>query len=169
MLTWVHDHPIPWSIPFLQVISNTTTFTSITVVLIVLIISVARKSKLIRRKFFTLAVVLIMVSVVSQGLKFLIDRERPFETYPHIEKLSTGGDSSFPSGHTLEAFALAAALSLLFSGKKIMIPVYIWACLVAYSRLALGVHYPSDVLGGMLIGTLIGWVVPLIFNRVGSG
>ncbi|MEI7499672.1 MAG: phosphatase PAP2 family protein [Bacteroidota bacterium] len=168
LLTWLHDHTIPFSIPVLQFISNSTTFTSITMVMIVLILSVIRKSKPLLMRFFMLAIVLIVVGLVSLGLKSIIDRDRPFDTYPFIEKLSTGGDSSFPSGHTMEAFALAAALSLLFSGKKIAIPVYIWAIIVAYSRMALGVHYPSDVLAGMIIGTFIGWVVPFIFKRYAS-
>jgi undecaprenyl-diphosphatase len=60
---------------------------------------------------------------------------------------------------------MATALSLSFSKKKIIIPVYLWAMLVAYSRMALGVHYPSDVLAGIIIGTFIGWTVPWIFNR----
>lgn len=119
-----------------------------------------------RKQFYTLAIVLILVAIVSQGLKALIYRERPFITHPFIEKLSEAGSSSFPSGHTLEAFAIAAAISLLISKKKIVIPVYIWAILVAYSRMALGVHYPSDVLAGIIIGTFIGWVVPWIFQRI---
>jgi len=119
-----------------------------------------------RKQFYKLAIVLILVAIVSQGLKALIYRERPFITHPFIEKLSEAGSSSFPSGHTLEAFAIAAAISLLISKKKIVIPVYIWAILVAYSRMALGVHYPSDVLAGIIIGTFIGWVVPWIFQRI---
>jgi undecaprenyl-diphosphatase len=66
----------------------------------------------------------------------------------------------------MEAFAMAAALSLLFSKKTIVIPVYFWAILVAYSRMALGVHYPSDVLAGVLFGTFIGILIPRIFNRL---
>lgn len=165
LLTWFHDHPVPYSIPVLQFISNTTTYISIAVVLIILIVALARKSKPLRMKFFMLATVLIVVSIASQGLKHFIKRDRPFKTYSFIEKLSTGGDSSFPSGHTMEAFALAAALSLIFSQKRVVIPVYIWAAGVAYSRIALGVHYPSDVLAGILIGTLIGWGIPWIYKR----
>lgn len=166
VLNWLHSHLIPQAIPVLQIISDTTTFVSIAMVLLVLIISIAKRSKHIRMKFFMLIGVLLLVTIVSQGLKALIDRDRPFTTYPYIEKLSTGGDSSFPSGHTLEAFAVATALSLLFSRKKIIVPVYVWAMLVAYSRMALGVHYPSDVLAGIMIGALIGWVVPWAFVRV---
>jgi undecaprenyl-diphosphatase len=136
--------------------------------LIVLIISFGKRSGSIRRKFYVLASVLIFSAIVSQGLKQLIYRERPFITHPFIEKFSDGGDSSFPSGHTLEAFAMATALSLLFSKKKIVIPVFVWAILVAYSRIALGVHYPSDVMAGVVLGTLLGWIVPWTSRRIRS-
>jgi len=168
VLNWLHCHLIPNSVPVLQVISDTTTIVSITMVLLILVISIVKRSKPLRMKVLMLATVLLLVLGVTQGLKALFDRDRPFTTYPYIEKLSSGGDSSFPSGHTLEAFAMAAAISLLFSRKKIIIPVYLWAILVAYSRMALGVHYPSDVLAGILIGSFIGWVVPWVFNRVFS-
>jgi membrane-associated phospholipid phosphatase len=166
ILNWLHSHTIPYSVPVLQFISFTTTFVSIALALVILITSIVKKSKPILKQFFALAVVLILVAIVSQGLKALIFRERPFVTYPNIEKLSEAGSSSFPSGHTLEAFAVAAAVSLLYSRKKIVIPVYAWATLVAYSRMALGVHYPSDVLAGILIGSFIGWIIPWIFKRV---
>ena len=165
MLNWLQSHIVPHSIPVLQFISNTTTVVSIMLAIIILVISIVRKSKPVFKQFLALAVVLILVAIISQGLKALIFRERPFVDHPFIEKLSEAGSSSFPSGHTLEAFAVAAALTFLFSRKKIVIPVYIWALLVAYSRMALGVHYPSDVLAGIVIGTFIGWIVPWIFNR----
>jgi undecaprenyl-diphosphatase len=165
ILNWLHSHTIPYSIPVLQFISYTTTFISIAIALMVLISAFIKKSKAIMKQFFIIVAVLIFVLIVSQGLKALIFRERPFVTHPSIEKLSEAGSSSFPSGHTLEAFALATALSLMFSRKKIVIPVFIWAMLVAYSRMALGVHYPSDVLAGIIIGTFIGWMIPWIFQR----
>jgi membrane-associated phospholipid phosphatase len=162
ILEWLHDHTIPHSIPVLQFISYTTTFISIAMTLIILATSIVKKSRTNLRQFFTMAAVLIVVLIVSQGLKALIFRDRPFVTHPYIEKLSDAGSSSFPSGHTLEAFAVATALSILFSGKKITVPLYIWATVVAYSRIALGVHYPSDVLAGIIIGTFIGWIVPFM-------
>ena len=165
ILNWLHSHTIPCSIPVLQFISYSTTFFSIAITLMVLISAFVKKSKAIMKQFFILAAVLIFVLIVSQGLKAIIFRERPFVTHPSIEKLSEAGSSSFPSGHTLEAFAIAAVLSFLFSKKKITIPVYIWAALVAYSRMALGVHYPSDVLAGIIIGTFIGWIIPCIVSR----
>jgi membrane-associated phospholipid phosphatase len=169
LLNWLHNHLIPHSIPFLQAISDTTTLVSIALVSLVIILASVKRSKLLLMQFFMLVTVLLLVLLVTQGLKGLIDRDRPFTTYPHIEKLSSGGDSSFPSGHTLEAFAMATAISLLFSRKKIIIPVYIWAFLVAYSRMALGVHYPSDVLAGIIFGMSVGWVVPWFFRRTVIG
>jgi len=168
ILNWLNHHLIPHSVPVLRIISYTTTYISIAAVLIVLIISIVKRSKSIRIQFFVLSSVLILVAVASQGLKTFVYRDRPFTTYPFIEKLSEGGGSSFPSGHTLEAFAIATALSLLFVKKKIVIPVILWAMLVAYSRMALGVHYPSDILAGIIIGTFIGWSVPWCFNRFNS-
>ena len=65
---------------------------------------------------------------------------------------------SFPSGHTSAAFAVAWILHLRF-GKKVGIPALILAALISFSRLYVGVHYPSDVLGGIFVGTLIAFVV----------
>ena len=166
LLNWLHSHLIPHSVPVLQFISDTTTWASISLVFVVVIVALVKRSKPMQLQFIMLIVVLILVAIISQGLKVLIDRDRPFTTYPNIEKLSSGGDSSFPSGHTMEAFAMATAISLFFSMRKIIIPVFFWAVLVAYSRMALGVHYPSDVLAGIVIGALSGWAVPWIFIRV---
>ena len=90
--------------------------------------------------------------VISNILKPIVDRPRPFITYHDIQKLSSGGNASFPSGHTSDVFSLAMIVSLLFPKKAVIIPIFIWAALVAYSRMDLGVHYPSDVLGGAVIG-----------------
>ncbi len=128
ILSWLNHHLIPYSVLVLRIISFTSTFVSIIIVLTILTISIVKRSKLIRKQFFILTSVLILVAVASQGLKTLIYRERPFKTYPFVDKLSEGGDSSFPSGHTLEAFAMATTLSLLFSKKKIVIPLFCGQC-----------------------------------------
>jgi len=56
--------------------------------------------------------------------------------------------SSFPSGHTTAAFETATSLSLNFPKWYVIIPAYTWAGAVGYSRLYLGVHYPSDIAAG---------------------
>jgi membrane-associated phospholipid phosphatase len=61
--------------------------------------------------------------------------------------------ASFPSGHTTHAFVLATSVSLVYPEWYIIAPSYIWAGAVGYSRMHLGVHYPSDVWAGALIGS----------------
>jgi membrane-associated phospholipid phosphatase len=93
---------------------------------------------------------------VTAGLKYLVKRKRPFVTYKGIIVNKSGNpclDPSFPSGHTSTSFMLATSLSLAYSKWYIIIPSYLYAGTVAYSRMDLGVHYPSDVLAGALIGT----------------
>jgi membrane-associated phospholipid phosphatase len=166
ILDWLHNHGESYFVPFLQFISSSSTILSITVTVLLIVLSFLMKDISLRKNFYVLATVLILVVITSQGLKSVIIRDRPFEKYPGIEKLSDAGGSSFPSGHTMEAFAVATALSLLFRKKAIVIPFFAWACLVAYSRMALGVHYPSDVIAGMIIGSFIGWLVPRGFRKI---
>lgn len=94
----------------------------------------------------------LVTTVFATALKHTINRARPFETYPDIQKLSAGGSSSFPSGHTSDAFSTATSLSLEFPKWYVIAPSYTYAALVGYSRMHLGVHYPSDVLAGAVVG-----------------
>jgi membrane-associated phospholipid phosphatase len=95
---------------------------------------------------------LILAAGISTGLKYSVNRKRPFVTYPDIEKVGEGGSKSFPSGHTSDAFATATSLSLAFPKWYVIAPSFVWACSVGYSRMDLGVHYPSDVLAGAVVG-----------------
>ena len=96
--------------------------------------------------------------IIANIAKYTIKRPRPFETYPIIEKEAEGGSPSFPSGHTSEAFALATSLSLTYPKWYIIAPSFVWAGAVGYSRMDLGVHYPSDVLAGAILGTGCAWI-----------
>ncbi len=95
---------------------------------------------------------------LCQALKTSINRTRPFEQYPDILKKSDGGSGSFPSGHTSSAFATATSISLNVPKWYVVVPAYAWATSVGYSRMHLGVHYPSDVLAGALLGTASAWL-----------
>lgn len=164
-LIWLNHHRIPDTVPPLQFLSDSTTYTSIGMILVCLLAAAVKRSGSLWKKTFSLTVAIIIVALTTQGIKSIVQRERPFKNIPEIEKLSTGGDASFPSGHTTEAFAMAAAMALLFRKKAIVVPVYVWAFLVAYSRMALGVHYPSDVVFGALLGTLISLLVVISLRK----
>ena len=89
-------------------------------------------------------------------LKPLIGRIRPFVMNPLVELLVAPPlDASFPSGHTAAAFAVVFALKT--SGSPLWKPAAVWAVLMAFSRLYLYVHWPTDVLGGIILGAIVGW------------
>lgn len=94
----------------------------------------------------------------AEGAKFLFDRARPFISDTGIAPLiKTPSSSSFPSGHSASAAASALTLSVIYPSFA---PVFILAgVLVALSRIYLGVHYPFDVLAGILMGTAIALAV----------
>ena len=91
-------------------------------------------------------------------LKNFVARTRPYDVNTGIQLLVAKlRDYSFPSGHTAASFASATAL--YFAGeKKLWKPALVLACLIAVSRLYLYVHYPTDVLGGVVIGIIAGYL-----------
>lgn len=80
--------------------------------------------------------------------------DNPLSSLLHLVNDYRGGRFGFPSCHAANTFALALFLSLLFKNRLFTIAIISWSLLVSYSRLYLGVHYPSDILGGLLIGAL---------------
>lgn len=99
-------------------------------------------------------------------LKILIARQRPFDANPVVELLiAKPGDYSFPSGHTAAAFAVVTAL-FLAGNKKLGWIFGIVAAGIAYSRLYLYVHYPTDVLGGLIVGILSGVLAKIFYNML---
>lgn len=89
-------------------------------------------------------------------LKPLIGRERPFLLRPELVLLTQmPGDASFPSGHTAASFA--AVFALKAARSPLWVPALVLAVLIAFSRLYLYVHWPSDVLGGAVLGAALGW------------
>lgn len=104
--------------------------------------------------------------VVCNGiLKNLFARIRPCDVNTQIQLLiARPDDFSFPSGHTAASFAAVAAL--YFSGeRKLCKPALALACLIAFSRLYLYVHYPTDILGGIFIGLAAGYMGDAIIRK----
>jgi undecaprenyl-diphosphatase len=96
-------------------------------------------------------------TALSFGLTFLIKhivkRPRPFVQNINIVPVYRAGSTSFPSGHTSSSFATATALSRAYPKWYVIAPAFLWAGSVSYSRMYLGVHYPTDVAAGAVIGT----------------
>ena len=97
-------------------------------------------------------------------LKNLVDRIRPFELAGLTELLvPLPDDASFPSGHSSAGFAAAAVL--LLNRHVLRWPALVLAALIALSRLYLYVHFPTDVLAGVLLGILCGWLAVTIWQK----
>ncbi|MCF0147579.1 MAG: phosphatase PAP2 family protein, partial [Clostridium sp.] len=98
-----------------------------------------------------LLIALLITSLIGEGIiKNIVQRPRAFLSYPDIRLLINPPESfSFPSGHTASSFAAAFVLSHYF--KKWNFLFYFLAILIAFSRLYLFVHYPSDIIFGIIL------------------
>lgn len=101
---------------------------------------------------------LIVATALTYGLKYTVQRQRPFVGHPEYQPYDTDTSPSFPSGHTSLAFQTATTLSIEYPKWYVIVPSYAWASAVGYSRIHLGEHYPSDVLAGALIGAASAYV-----------
>ena len=135
-----------------KLITNSVGPVSIGAPLLVFGTGLLEKDKTLQQKGIVMGESFIVTSVISISMKYAVNRPRPFVTYPDIEKVTSGGSSSFPSGHTSDAFSTATSLSIAFPKWYVIAPSYVYASAVGYSRMDLGVHYPSDVLAGAIVG-----------------
>ena len=99
--------------------------------------------------------------VCNLTLKPMVARIRPYDLQAELGLTinllqGTMHDFSFPSGHTIASFE--AATVLLMNNKKMGIPAYILAILIAFSRLYLYVHYPTDVIASIILGTIFAFI-----------
>lgn len=111
------------------------------------------------------AVAVLVADQVSSGLiKHLVERLRPthdpsLENAVHVINGYRGGMYGFVSSHAANFFAIATLVTLIMRRGLVAAALYCWGLVQCYSRIYLGVHYPGDILGGMIVGLLAGWLV----------
>lgn len=153
--------------PPARVISSAVTPVTITVPVLIYTIGLVKKDSIYKRKGVFLASAATLAACVTTGLKYTINRTRPYVKYPFIEKVGVEHSPSFPSGHTSAAFSTATSLSLAYPKWYVIVPSFSWACAVGYSRMHLGVHYPSDVLAGAIVASGCAILCHYVNKRIG--
>lgn len=107
----------------------------------------------------------LLITIADQGsvqlFKNVFERLRPCHVLEQVRLVTErcGGQFGFISSHASNAFALAIFLGKVLKNKKWFIGLFVWATIVAYSRVYVGVHYPLDIIGGMLWGTFVALVM----------
>jgi len=154
VLDWIQLHLrcdfLDWLMPFISRLSN---HGEVWILLAAVLLLIPRQ----RRYGISVACALILDLVAcNMLLKPLIGRPRPFLLRPELALLVPAPwDASFPSGHTAVSFA--AVFALRAAGSPLWLPALALAAATAFSRLYLYVHWPSDILGGILLGAAAGW------------
>lgn len=174
---WLNSLHTPLMDKVMYAITHRYTFIPLYIFLIYLVFRVVKN-----QPFQKLAYILLSVGLadrVTSGLmKPYFQRLRPCHD-PAISNLvhtvtDCGGQFGFVSSHAANTFALAFCYYLLFKGlmklniaiKFIIIFLFIWAIIVSYSRIYIGVHYPTDVIVGGLVGSLISIFLFILLNKL---
>lgn len=125
-----------------------------------------------RAKKFALEFVIsaVISQTVTHSIKHIVSRPRPVEAYPDIIRAASFADGrSLPSGHASLSFVTATTMAYQGEHWYVTAPAAAWASTIGYSRMRLGMHYPSDVLAGAIIGVGSGilghWLTGKIVHR----
>ncbi len=160
----------PNSITF-KTISNTAEPLCVAVPISMYALSLINNNQHLKKNAYQLVASLAVNAVATEGFKIIVNRDRPFVTYPStVFPISTDEkNKSMPSGHTSFSFTTATSVYLMYPKWYVALPAFTWATSVGYSRMYLGLHYPSDVLMGAVVGSssaiITNWARKNLINR----
>lgn len=158
MLRNIEEHRTDGKTSFYKGISASTYVLSVATPLTYFITGAISGNKNLKKTALFITESIAISQAVSFSLKAVANRERPAVKDPTFIAVTKANNASFPSGHTAAAFSLATSLTISNPRWYVIVPSYTWAGLVGYSRLYLGVHYPTDVIAGAILGSGSAWL-----------
>ena len=165
LLDWIWGLHTPLGDTLMKFFSWLGEFGLIWIVLAAVLLCIPKYRKIGLVAAAALLVDLLLCNIL---LKPIIARTRPYDINTLVELIvAKPHDYSFPSGHTAAAFAVVSAM--FFVKNRLWIPTGILAVLIAFSRMYLYVHYPSDIIGGIVVGIVSGAVGAALVHRFFSG
>lgn len=162
ILLWIQDYiRTDWMTPFWVLLSKLGNGGMIWIASIIVLL-IPKKT----RKIALLAALSLLLGwSCNELIKHLVARTRPYDAITTLTPLVAKLDSySFPSGHTCASFSVAVVYYRMFS-KKVGWIALLLAILIGLSRLYVGVHYPTDVLGGCVVGCVWSYIVLQVYYR----
>lgn len=152
--------------PILDTIANLSSFFGEQAILIILLGWILYTGD--KKKGYAIAGPILFSALLMSVLKAIVRAPRPFQVLEEIDgkRLSTATGYSFPSGHTTISSSMYSAIAVAYKKKKISIICAILIVLVALSRMYLGVHWPIDVFGGLVIGVTLSIILYPIFYKI---
>lgn len=143
---------------FYNVVSGSAYIFTLGTPLSYLITGAIKKDKTLKKRALYITESVGIATAIAFTTKELVKRERPAIQDLTFHSENNATNYSFPSGHTSAAFSLATSMSIINHKWFVVVPSFAWATMVGYSRMYLGVHYPSDVIVGALVGTGSAWL-----------
>lgn len=158
LLKSINEKEAAFKTDFSKMVTQSVIVVNIAAPVTLLTVGFATHDKKLQKDAAYMAGGYILSTLITQGTKRIVQRDRPYVKYPFIiNRVNTEG-YSFPSGHTSSAFYSATSLSLLYKKWYVVVPSCLWAASVGYARMYQGVHYPTDVLAGALVGAGSAWI-----------
>ncbi|HEY4063601.1 MAG TPA: phosphatase PAP2 family protein [Puia sp.] len=145
-------------------VSNANNYVNIAIPAGVLLDGIIGNDRQTRQNALYIATSTATTYLLNLFIKKLVKRPRPFLTDLRLVPVYRPMEYSFPSGHTSSSFSAVTALSRAYPKWYVIAPSFLWAASVGYSRMYLGVHYPTDVTAGAVLGVgtsfAMGWLRP---------
>lgn len=153
ILEYLAAHRTPGQTAFWRTVSNANNYVNAGIPVTMLVTGLIRNDVEMKKNSLYVASSTAVSYLLDFAIKHIVKRPRPFITDIHLTPVYRPGEYSFPSGHTSSSFGAITALSRAYPRWYVIAPAFLWSASVGYSRMYLGVHYPTDVGAGALLGT----------------